>query len=336
MIKIPIDDIRYHGNRLSQKELLWAWETYCKVCLLYKNLTPFVNTTLKPLQLSEYQKKKLLTEVTVAFSHYAKVNFSFKTEQEFYALIKKWFCIFLPYIVENVSTIKASHPVQYEPIALTNIYVVSFLQTTLENDYMVLGQDKFSQYFALELLNAFRALRSLTVLLTIGDDVHGMALLRGVFEIFAKIQFAEEFSEEYVLFKEFNAYLQDYKHNNKPLPAEMTNYLKDEKEFSKNKENFLAYGWAKNKKGKRIVTMRELFVERVKNKDIEKLFQVSSEFVHEDYVCTNYDYIAIRKYLVDVCFYICNDFADNILKSLSNKKVKHLIKLAKEYYRGEF
>jgi hypothetical protein len=342
-VQILIDDMRYHTNRLTPKEKGWAWQTYCRVGARYENFFKFIEKTLAPLELSKSQSKAFLTDVTVAFAHYAKIAFAIKTEKELDALLKKFFFVLLPYIVENTLTVRASHPVQYEPIAVVNIYVTNTLQKALEGAPSVGGEDKFTFYYIFEFMAWLRSIRGLIFLLTIGDDVHGMALLRGVIEIASKILFIDKYREEYVLFKDFNAYLQEWKITQKPLPLEMVEYLQGEKDYAQNKENFLAYGWAKNQKGKRILTMREFFYEGLgKNKDIEKLFQITSEFVHEDYVGVGYDYVSIRKYLLDLCFYFYRTFLGedmpigNLIPKATWRKIRHALQVVLPYYRGEF
>ena len=53
-----------------------------------------------------------------------------------------------------------------------------------------------------------RAARSTLLLISVGDDVHGAGVFRGVLEILFKLSYVEAFKDEYVLFKEFNACLQ--------------------------------------------------------------------------------------------------------------------------------
>ena len=336
---IQIDDFNYHTNRLSQKEQSWSFQTYCRVASHYKKLPIFIDKTLEQLHLSAEQKTKLLTDITSAFAHYAKVTIAPKTETELDAYIKKCYTTFLPYIVKNVSSIRSSHPIQYEPIALTNIYISNLLKTRLENIATTYEGDKFESCFLNEFIACMRTLRSLLFLLTIGDDVHGAALMRGAVELMAKLNLADKFQDEYVLFKEFNIYLQDFKINRTPLPKEMTDYLKNEKGFDKNRENFLAYSWVKNKSGKRISNMKELVSEATNGGDgFSELLQISSEFVHEDYIWVRYDYIALRKSLTNFCFSVYQllfdneTSADKIIPESAMRKVAHLLSLANPYY----
>ena len=339
MFEVPIDDIRYHGAILSEKEKKWAWGMFCRIAE-DKDFSSYVEKELAPLYLSKKQKNGLLTDITVAFAHEIKISFVPANEKELTAWIKKRFRVFLPYLVQNLLVLHATHPVQYEPLALTSIYVSNLLGASVEDAALSQVKTDFDRYALLELSALFRAFRSLMLMLTVGDDVHAMVLLRGVLEIGAKIVLAEAFSEEFVLFKEFNFHLQNYKHNKKPLPSEMTEYLKNEKGFAKNKEAFLAYGWARKKNGARILTMTDLLREAYpQSPEILRLFNIASEFVHEDYAGIDYDYIAMRKLLVDICFALYTQVKEcdllSLLPSKAKKRATHLLALASPYYRGE-
>ena len=108
---------------------------------------------------------------------------------------------------------------------------------------------------------------------------------------------ADNFKEDYIAFKKYNSYLQAYKSKNGDIPEDMKERL------GKNatNENYIAYGWAKNKNGKSITTMTDLIKEAF-GKEMEPLIHISSEFVHEDYVNVGYDFVALRKIFINVYF----------------------------------
>lgn len=344
MFEIPIDDLRYHTNTLLAEEINWAREFYVGVETRYPTLAAFTKATLSPLCLTDDGEEKLLTTVTLSFCHVMKVSFPPKTKGEAEETVKEWLDAFLPCIVENRLAFHAPNPVQYEPIAAVSLYAahtaLNHFATLLDEELKSKDELDFDLCYCWEAVAFFRVLRSSLFLLTIGDDVHGCALLRGVMELIAKLTLAPDFKNEYVLFKKFNLYLQISKQKKEPLPTEMTDYLERYNEYKRNPESFLAYGWAKTKEGKCILTMKGLLTHGITKRPLDGLIQVSSEFVHEDYVGVGYDYPQIRKALIDYYFIslyaICHDktFGDLVTDDI-RKKWERLFDAAARTYKGE-
>lgn len=141
-----------------------------------------------------------------------------------------------------------------------------------------------------------------------GDDVHAIALYRGFIEIVAKLNLVDQFKEDYVKYKKYNIYLQEYKYNGKPLPKIMIEELGSKA----TNEGYIAYGWAKNKNGNRITTLKELLkVSSNYNPQIDKFLQISSEFIHEDYVGIGYDFISLRKQYIDIYYELITKVFDS-------------------------
>jgi hypothetical protein len=330
MYNIPIDEQNYHTNSLSAKELLWGKTTYKRVLTRYSKLNEFVNETTKPLNLNKTGIEQLLTSVTLAFCHTIKNFKQPATEAQLDKTLKTWINAFLPYIVQNLLLCRYSHLIQFEPIAMCCNYVVNNYQKViidLTNSAEITKLSEFELFSFQEFANLVRAISSCLKLFFTGDDVHGISLYRGVLEIFSKISLAQKFPEEYVLFKNFNVYLQKKKQLNEPLPSEMIEYLKNEPLYAKTPENFLAYGWAKDLQGNRILSMKQLILNAItaEKTEVESLLQLASEFVHEDYVGVGYDYISIRKEMID-CYYallrilsceeIFGEFSQKLMKSI--------------------
>lgn len=341
MYQIPIDDVNYHVNAFTPQEREWGRATFRRVALRYKNFSAFVEKTLQPLRMQDEAKKELLVTVTLAFCHVVKVSFPVQNEAELDRTVKAYFHSFLPVIAENLLVVHTTHPVQFEPIVATGIYVSHVLQSHLYANGRAYDFETLYGCLMLEWSALFRSLRSVLLLVSCGDDVHGMALLRGAFEIVCKLTLAKKFPDEYVLFKKFNLYLQQEKNGGIPIPTEMAEYLAREPAYKKNKENFLAYGWAKDKKGRRILKMSDLLREVSSSTDLMQIFRVSSEFVHEDYVGVGYDYIAIRKYLTDICFFFYTEVLSSrdgfdFLPEKVWKRILHLLRLSASTYAGDF
>ena len=191
---------------------------------------------------------------------------------------------------------------QYLANILMDIYT-KFFTRIINREFSILFDechdqyDEYEFYVYIELINMFRTIKSSLVLFTIGDDVHAIALFRGYVEILSKIMLSDKFKEDYVAFKNYNTYLQNYKNNKEPLPADMIERL------GKNatNENYIAYGWAKNKKGKSISTMTDLIKEAF-GKSMDEFIHYSSEFVHEDYVNVGYNFIYLRKEYINIYY----------------------------------
>jgi len=307
--EIPIDDYNYHTNLLTEDELLWGKATCRRVLKRYPDLNNFISVTLSPLRLDKLGAERLLWDITLAFCHTIKHSKAPKTQEQLDKIIKGWLHSFLPFIAENLSVVRYSHLIQFEPIALTCHYLAittskCLISLSIDDDATL---TEFERCILAEVVSLLRVVRSSLTLLSIGDDVHGVSLYRGAMELLAKLAFAEQFPDEYVLFKRFNVYLQMNKANGDPLPLEMTDYLTNEPAFKKNPENFLAYGWARNSRGKRILTMKELISCGLKNETRSLPFlQLASEFIHEDYVGVGYDFVSIRKAMVDQIYFFKN------------------------------
>lgn len=343
MLQIPIDDERYHGNVLTEAERAWGQRTLAALLARYKGLSAFIDGAFGALHLSEVQRTAVLTDVTLAFSHYAKVAFPPQSEAELYARLKKWFHAFLPYIAENISLLHTPNLVGYEPIALTNIYVSNTLYRAITETPFSEDEDRLTLWTMHEWAGYLRVVRSIMLLISLGDDAHAMGLLRGAFEIGAKLRLVDRYPTEYLIFKEFNIYLQDHKLNKAPIPKEMKEYLSKEPLYGRNKESFLAYGWARDAAGERILTMKGLLETGFSDsrESVLQLFNITSEFVHEDYVGVGYDYIAIRRYITDFCFWLYRLMLSDgellpFLSSRERSRVCLLLTLATPCYAGEF
>ena len=321
MYPIPIDEMHYHTNLFSEQELGWVDSVYCDTLKKYRDLPGFVQSTLSPLNLNANGIKGFMQKVLLAFCYTVKRDFSVNTREQLCKTLKKWIVLFLPVIVSNDQICRTSHCVQYEPMTLATIAFSNFLNTkSIHTKHSELAEGSFESYYLWECINFARAIRSSVLMFTTGNDVHGVCAYRGALEILSKILLAEQFPEEYVLFKNFNAYLQYKKTSDTPLPEEMISYLKSCPEYTANPENFLAYGWAKDSKGKRILTMKSLIQTALPdNEDVIGWVHLSSEFVHEDYVAVNYDYIMIRREFLKCYFmYYCSIL--DLVKSFYTKE----------------
>ena len=344
MYTIPIDEQNFHTNSLSENELLWGKTTYKRVLARYHQLNQFIGETLQPLNLNKAGTERLLTTVTLAFCHTMQNSKQPTTQEQMDKTLKAWLNSFLPFIVQNLLHCRYSHPIQFEPIATYCHYVANNYQKAiidLLDSAKIAALSEFELFLLLEFINLFRAISSSIMLFFIGDDVHGISLYRGVLEIFSKLAIAPEFREEYVLFKNFNIHLQIKKHSGEPLPLEMIEYLKNEPLYHKNPESFLAYGWAKDHQGNRILSMKQLISSFItaSPQETNTLLQLASEFTHEDYVGIGYNYVALRKEMIDYYYILLRKFGeDEIFHEICPqllKTIRHLQNQTDPIYSGK-
>lgn len=315
---IRINDIKYHSANLDKNDISYIKSIISKIIKKYPDLDKYIKKVFKDndIVLKKISDNRLVIGIFAAFLHSLKDNKDIKNEEQLMRIVKGYVRNYLEIIFLNRRLFVASHPVQYEPkvisiLAFSN-YINREFSIELDNEFLKNSEITFDTYYYWEFINAFRALKSSIVLFTIGDDVHGIALYRGFMEIVSKVMLATEFKEDYFKYKEYNKYLQAFKNEGKPLPKDM---IEDLGENCKN-ENFIAYGWAKNKKGKRISTLSE-FVNYANDNDpkVSEFLHYSGEFVHEDYVGVGYDYISLRKGFIDAYFEISkmllNELDDN-------------------------
>ena len=298
---ININDLNYHIGKLDKDDIKYVISIIDKTIKKYPDLFIYIKNVFSynGIILNDFHNNELLVDIFTAFIHSLKDNEDIKNEEQLIKKVKGYIRNYLETIFSNRKYFIGSHQVQYEPkmvalLAFSN-YINREFSTQFDNEHDQLDEYEFCVYW--ELINMFRTVKSSLVLFTIGDDVHAIALFRGYVEIASKIMLADNFKEDYVAFKNYNNYLQNYKNYKKPLPQEMVDRL------GKNatNENFIAYGWAKNKNGKRITTMTDL-IKAAFGKNLEEFIHYSSEFVHEDYVNVGYDFMYFRKSYIDLYF----------------------------------
>ena len=334
MFQIPLDEIRYHVNKLSEEDIKWGENIYFNVIKKYDTLPDFIKQTTKSLNLKEEGRDKLIINVILAFSRYINKTQEIKDEQQFLKIIKKWLFNFLPFIVENLKVCKFTHPCQYEPKNVMANYICERVFRKLQEQHTaeLETMSEFENYYIFELINLFRSFKSSQALFFIGDDVHGIALFRGIIEIYSKLILAERFEEEYIKFKKYNSYLQMKKTYNVEIPTEVIDELNSYPEYKRNKEAFLIYGWVKDSKGRRILTMKDLVKESgFYNENIKGWLHISSEFVHEDYVNVAYNYPYFRFAFLDFYYVLIvhlmkeSDFISTVLEKKEADRIKTAI-----------
>ncbi len=112
-----------------------------------------------------------------------------------------------------------------------------------------------------------------------------------------------------------------------PFPKKMVDYIDSIGGFKGNKENFLAYGWIKDKSGNRILSLSQLLDEIEKGESWKRAYHICSEFVHEDYVAVGYDYVGLRKWIVEMQTLILPLVVDGLtgVTNISKSKVKSVV-----------
>ena len=294
----------------------------------YPELDKYIKKVFKDndIGLKKISDNDLVISIFAPFMHSLKDKEDINNEDRLLKIIKGYIRNYLESIFENRKIFTSLHPVQYEPkvvsvLACSN-YVNREFSEEFDKEFAKKPQVNFDTYFHWEFINVFRVLKSSMLLFAIGDDVDGIGLYRGFMKIWSKLVLAEKFKEDYFKFKQYNLFLQVHKSTGEPLPQEM---IDDIGKKNSTNENFLAYGWAKNKNGKRITTLTE-FVNFANNNDlkIKEFLHYNGEFIHEDYVGVGYDYLVLRKRFIDTYFEISKILFDGWGNSIKDKRIKNL------------
>jgi len=326
-MNIQINDINYHAARLDKNDIKYIKSIIEKTIKKYPELDTYIKKVFKDndINLKEISDNEIVINIFAGFLHSLKDNKEINNEEQLIKIVKGYTRNYLEPIFTNRKVFTTSHPVQYEPKVVSILYFSNYINRQFSEEFdkkMAKNPEfTFEAYFTCEFVNAFRTLKSSMILFTLGDDVHGIGLYRGFMEICSKLRLAEQFKEDYVKYKQYNLYLQMFKNGGTPLPKEM---LDDLGTNSKN-ENYIAYGWAKNKNGKRITTLTE-FINYAYNNDpqVNQFLHFSGEFIHEDYVGVGYDYIALRKGFIDEYFEISKALINEWNDLLKVGKIKNL------------
>ena len=325
-MEIQINDINYHAARLDKNDIKYIKSIIDKTIKKYPELDQYIKKVFNDndIVLKKLSDNELLINIFAAFLHSLKDN-DINNEERLIKIVKCYVRNYLEAIFANRKIFTSLHPVLYEPKVVSILAFSNYINREFseEFDKKIANNPEitYDACYACEFINAFRTLKSSMLLFTIGDDVHGIALYRGFMEVCSKIMLAEQFKEDYLKYKLYNSFLQMYKNDKTPLPKEMIEELGDKC----TNENYLAYGWAKNKQGKRITTLTEL-VNCAYNKDpkINQFLHYSGEFIHEDYVGVGYDYIALRRGYIDAYFKLSKMLLDGVKGIKKVNKYKQL------------
>ncbi len=313
-MKIDINDVNYHMAMLDKNDISYIKSIIDKTLKKYQGLDDYIKKTFKAndINIKKVKDNELVINIFAAFLHSLKDNDNIKNEEQLLKVIKGYVRNYLEMILLNRKEFNLSHPLQYEPkvvsiLGLSN-YINRELSYELNSELQKQSELTFDICLSWEIINAFRSIKSSMILFTIGDDVHGIALYRGFMEIWSKLLLAQKFKDDYVKYKKYNVNLQMHIISGEELPKDMV----DELGKNATNENYIAYGWVKNKSGKRITTLTEL-MNCANNNDpkVKEFLHYSGEFVHEDYVGIGYNYMELRKAFINSYFEISKAMLDN-------------------------
>ena len=190
-------------------------------------------------------------------------------------------------------------------------------------------EEQYLIYLVISLLNS---LSSIFSLFELGDDVHAFSLMRGFLEQEIKLCLLlqnNDLIKDYIKFNKFNSLKR-----HRQETEEMKILFEEKRVYSDTeKESYLLYGWAD--KRTKVMSFRRLL--EVYNEDdaskIYTLYGAMSEFVHEDYIGVNYDYIKMREkfssYLTLIFFKflypLIQQFFTHDILVLNGTKIKDLV-----------
>ena len=318
-MKITIDNYNYHIGNLSDDDISYIKRIVFRMLNKYKEVGVYIKKIFKlhGRELKAIYEDPLIIRIYAGFLHSLKDDETIMNEERMLKVLKCYTKLFLEPIFNNRALFSSSYPVYYEPkvvavIAFTN-YVTRQLSNEFDEQYASNETLTYDSCFFAEFINGCRTLKSSMMLLAIGDDVHAIGLFRGMVEIFSKIKLAPKYPSDYVKFKEYNLHLQINKTNGTPLPEQM---VKDLGSKAKD-ESYICYGWAKNSHGKRITTMIELVQQAyLDTADMRAFLHLSSELIHEDYVGVGYDFLSLRKEVIDQYYH----FTKAMFEIIKNEK----------------
>jgi len=308
-MNILIDDVNYHieNLQLEEKYISQIKDTLFKK---YPKLNNIINKTLKDKKVN-FTKEGLsafLNKVILSTAKSIKdIHKDELTDDQFYKMLDKALIKNIPLIIENDAFFRSTRHYLYEPEIVYSLYILnSMFNATCKLNMQDIYKDVNSEILLIN--NVIRTLRSSITLFSIGDDVHGYALFRGIIELLGRVDLIKKFREDFVLFSKTNALLQYEKMDPKSIDKNQKRLIESFKstyEINSNSqlEKFLLYGWIKNSKGKRITSATDMIKEAAfEEKDnLLKVYHFASEFIHEDYFGVNYDYVNLRinsKYII--------------------------------------
>lgn len=283
-MKIKINDFNYHIAKLTIDELNYI-----------SNISEELN---KKVPLSDVDEK-ILNKMVCSIIMENKLYYQKLSKENFYSEIISEINSYYNIALENEKTFSTNHYVFYEPnISYTYYKVVKYMD---EIHKSFVYDETYSSYYKMLCNSIFRSIKAIIIMISTGDDVHGMSIARGLIELLAKIEFLNVHGckEEFVLFNKINSEIQMYKLDKKyKIKDEYYKFLKDKKlnVISSNTENYLLYQWMKTEDTV-IKNGTELIEYFYKEEQFTAIYKLTSEFVHEDYLMVNYNYISIRNML---------------------------------------
>ncbi len=209
----------------------------------------------------------------------------------------------LPYYMVNDETFFSDRGFITEPINIYAYYLLNEMQKEITR-MEIAGkfEDRAERLVDFTYNNMLRALKSSLVLLSIGDDVHGLATFRGYVELLSRIVLMdnEEAIKLAVEYSDMNTLLQEHKQNDVPdgqMDKKLKGFLVAHNLTKGEAEDFLLRGWAKTPNGKPITKQADMIKYAFGDnaKTYHDVWHQCSEFVHEDYALTNYDFFSIRE-----------------------------------------
>lgn len=301
-MKIVLDNINYHLNSFTKGEKKFVATVRSAVFNQYPKLNNLINDEIKKskIEFTKSQKDELINKLILANIKFIKdlyvdtLNTQLQ-DNKFFKIIYKNIARTIPYVLTLHNKLTLDRPFLYEPINVIVMNLLNSMQDIVGN-ISNFNMNKYQDIAILISNNIVRNLKSSLLLYSIGDDVHGCALYRGIVEQLARLIHSENFKEEFVKAIKINTLLQmkksgtELEENDKNV---LDSYLKEHKLTEISAEKYLLYGWAKKSNGKSYTNAKD-FINSVMPDYYERYYHLTSEFVHEDYVGVGYDFVNMR------------------------------------------
>ena len=224
--KINYSKFNYHINNFDKNDEIVFLNIITRLKNKYPNYHVYVNKCFyNKKQFNNSLKEKVHNDFIVAQICYLSRTKDIKNEDQLLKMIMKNIHIYFSIVIENYNYFNGTHLIQYEHkfilMMCFSIDAIKMLSNEIDKNEITIETLSFDEAYALECIGLLRNLRSSLLLLSIGDDVHGIALTRGFLEILSKIILACDFKDEFLKYKKYNNYLQCYKHFNGAIPQDM-------------------------------------------------------------------------------------------------------------------
>lgn len=319
-MEIKINNENYHTNEITKEEWTYVKKTKQELFKTYSKLNTFIQFEIKKKKylLSKVELDYLIQKLILANLKYIKDIYSDKLcdKNQINKFVYKNMIKTFPYALDLNNQINMNRPYLYEPVNLITISLLYRMQAKVDKNIQNI-KDLFHIYVMLLINNLVRSIKSSLIMFSIGDDIHGYSLFRGIIEQLAMIVNAYRNKDDFTEATTINRLLFSID-GGAELDEEAKITLQKFKDKYKckdsNIEKIVRYGWCKT--SKKPIQNSSDFIKSAFgsiNDSFLNLYKVTSKLIHEDCIATPYDYVNMRigskdvlMFLTDLAFKLLN------------------------------